>query len=435
MEVQFTPTHKQWQMFEAFEDANTTEVVYGGSAGSAKSYGICALILLKALQIPGIRIGLARNELTTLKKTTMISFQEVAADWGVKDLYDYNSTGGIIKFKNGSEIVLCELRFLPNDSEYTRLGGHLFTFGVIDEVGEVDEKGYTIFKTRLGRWKNAEYGIKPICISTCNPIKNWLYRTFYKKYVDNTIEEHKMFIPALPTDNPYLPQSYLDNLNRLPYIDRQRLLFGNWEYNDESDALMSYAEIANIWDNTINNNNNPQYYLTADIAFTSDKMVIMIWRDFNIVKIITNPKVEKIEDYILEVAKQYKIPNYNIAFDSDGVGQFLKGRLRNAKAIVNNSKALKGENYMNLKTQLYYKLAEKVIDNSVKCDDETHKEEMIEELQQVRHKVSNKEGKIAMVDKGEVKRNLGRSPDYSDTMAYRMVFEYKLAPVKSFTIG
>ena len=30
-QIDFSPTHKQWQMFEAFDNADTTEVVYGGS--------------------------------------------------------------------------------------------------------------------------------------------------------------------------------------------------------------------------------------------------------------------------------------------------------------------------------------------------------------------------------------------------------------------
>lgn len=435
--IDFKPTKKQYQMFEAFEDTDTTELVYGGSAGSAKSYGICALLIMNALKYPKIRIGLARAELTTLKKTTVVSFLEVADDWGISHLFDYNSTGGIIKFKNGSEIVLCELRYLPSDPDYTRLGGLLFTFGVIDEVGEVGEKGYSIFKSRLGRWKNTQFGIKPICVSTCNPIKNWLYRDFYVKDRDGQLEEHKQFIQALPTDNPYLPQSYLDNLATLPYIERERLLYGNWEYNDSDDALMTYETIANVWENIAPTNEDDTMYITADIAFTSDKMVVMVWRGLTIIKIIVNPKDDKIEDYILELAREYKVGNNNIAYDSDGVGQFLKKRLSGAKPIVNNARALKDENYDNLKTQLYYKLAELVNSFDVKCAaDLTYKEEMIEELQQVRYKPSNKEGKLAMVDKGVVKRHLGRSPDFSDAMAYRMLFEYKgSGDVQVFQLG
>jgi phage terminase large subunit len=369
LEINFKPNLKQYQMIQAFENEITTEILFGGAAGGSKSYGICAILLMNAMKFPGIRMGLARNELTTLKKTTVISLMEVATDWGIRHLYNYNSSSGIIKFDNGSEIVLCELRHLPSDPDFTRLGGLLFTFGVIDEVGEVSERGYSVFRSRLGRWKNTKFGVKPICIGTCNPIKNWLYRDFYKKDLEGSLEPYKLFIPALPTDNPYLPQSYLDNLATLPYIERERLLYGNWEYNDTDDALMNYENISNVWENLDPEPpKNETMYITADIAFTSDKMVIMVWRGLTIIKIDVNPKVDKIEDYILKLARDYKVRNSNIAYDSDGVGQFLKTRLSGAKPIVNNSKALKDENYDNLKTQLYYKLAEKVNSFEVKCE-------------------------------------------------------------------
>jgi DNA-directed RNA polymerase subunit H (RpoH/RPB5) len=57
---------------------------------------------------------------------------------------------------------------------------------------------------------------------------------------------------------------------------------------------------------------------------------------------------------------------------------------------------------------------------------------IIDELQQVKHKPTDRVGKISMISKGDVKRILGHSPDFSDALAYRMVFEIKKAPVKTF---
>lgn len=412
-------------MFEAFDDETTTELLYGGSAGSAKSFGICALMILKCLQHPNIRIGLARNELTTLKKTTIISFFEVAHDWDISKLFSYNSSSGIIKFINGSEIVLVELRYLPSDPDYHRLGGQLFTFGVIDEVGEVDQQGFNIFKTRLGRWKNEEFNVKPICLMTCNPTKNWLYKKFYRPAMGNELKDYQLFIQALPTDNPYLPKSYLDNLATLPHQQRERLLYGNWDYDDSPNALLQHEQIMNIWDNA--KIEQSVKYITADIAFTSDKMVIIIWDGFTIIEMYVNP-AGNIEEFILDLATKHGVANYNIAFDSDGVGQFLKGRLKNAKPIVNNARAMNDENYKNLKTQLYFKLVDKIIDNSVKILTIDNQEEIIEELTAIHYNPTDKVGKLELLDKGGVKRIIGRSPDFSDAMAYRMIFELKPKP-------
>jgi hypothetical protein len=390
------------------------------------------------LEYPGIRIGLARNTLTSLKKTTIISFFEVCAMWGLKagEHFNYNSTAGTIKFYNGSEIILVELTYLPQDPTYVRLGGHLFTFGLIDEVGEVDQKGFEIFKTRLGRWKNDEFKVKPIVIMTCNPSKNWIYKTYYKASIDGTIKNYQVFIQALPTDNPYLPQSYIEELKKASHQVRERLLNGNWDYSDDPNALLEQDSIMNIFEFVpkVDDTKPGKRYISCDIAFTSDKMVMMVWDNLTIIDILVSPEGNT-EDVISELAKKYKVPMTNISYDSDGVGQFLKKRLPNAKPINNGGVPFDKENYQNLKTQLYFKLCEKINQNEVKVSSRKYEIQIVEELQQIKHKPSDIVGKIQMVDKGEVKRVLGRSPDFSDAMAYRMYFEFKKEVVRTFSFG
>ena len=87
MEINFTPTIKQDKVFELFEDEETTEILFGGGVGAAKTYLMSSLITIKCLQYEGIRVGLCRNELTTLKKTTVVTLiSEVFPNFGlVKD--------------------------------------------------------------------------------------------------------------------------------------------------------------------------------------------------------------------------------------------------------------------------------------------------------------------------------------------------------------
>lgn len=434
MEINFTPSLKQDLIFEYFDDDITTEVLYGGAAAGGKSYGACAFTIIQCLKNSNIRVGLARNELTTLKKTTIVSLFEVMNDWGLKvdEHYKYNSTTGEITFTNGSKIILLELKFIPSDPNYTRLGGQLLTFGIIDEAGEVDEKGKQIFQSRLGRWLNTEVGIKPFLLMTCNPSKNFLYRDFYLPSVDNTLPPHKKFISALILDNPFINDVYVYNLHKtLSTQDKERLINGNWDYDDDPNSLMDYETILNIFIDKKPENEKSKTYISADIAFTSDNSVIMIWEDLTLVEIIVNPD-GKIEDVIRDKAKEYRVFPQNISYDSDGVGKYLMTYLKSAKAIVNNAKALKDENYENLKTQLYFKLAELINKGDVKVVKTKYDEKIIEELQQVKHRPTDRVGKIAMVQKGDVKRMLGRSPDFSDAMAYRMIFEIKVGTTKTF---
>lgn len=432
MEITFQPTLKQHQLFEYFDDKETTEVLFGGAASGGKSYGVCCLMIIKCLMYSNIRVGLARNELTTLKRTTVVSLFEVLANWGLKAGvdYDYNQQSGEIKFKNGSKIILIELSFNPSDPLYQRINGQLLTFAVVDEAGEVPEKGKQILQSRLGRWKNKIHNIKPILYMTCNPSKNFLYAQFYKASLDGTMPTYRKYIQALITDNPFMDQSYRENLLKtLSISDKQRLVHGNWDYDSNEDCLIQYSDINNIFvREKPTNDKPPTFYISADIAFTSDAAVIMIWEDLTVVEIIINP--ELIEETIKNKAKQYGVKPQHIAYDSDGVGKYLMNYLQGSKGIVNNGKPLNGENYENLKAQLYFKLAELINKNEVKIVLYLElRDKIAEELGVIRNKPS--EGKLGIIPKAEVKRLIGRSPDFSDAMAYRMFFALKNTEFKT----
>ena len=49
---------------------------------------------------------------------------------------------------------------------------------------------------------------------------------------------------------------------------------------------------------------------------------------------------------------------------------------------------------------------------------------MIEELEQIKSKDKDKDNKLKIVSKDVVKENIGRSPDLSDTLMMRAIFEY-----------
>ena len=83
------------------------------------------------------------------------------------------------------------------------------------------------------------------------------------------------------------------------------------------------------------------------------------------------------------------------------------------------------QRYQNLKTQCYYKLADKIntAQIGVDCTDINIKNNLIEELEQVRTKDADKDNKLQIIPKDNIKAILGRSPDYADAMAMRMFYE------------
>ena len=429
MEINFTPTIKQDKVFELFEDEDTTEILFGGGVGAAKTYLMSSLITIKCLQYEGIRVGLCRNELTTLKKTTVVTLiSEVFPNFGLvrDEHYNYNQIEGKITFYNGSEIVFQELRHIPSDPNYTRLGGLLLTFAVIDEAGETEAKGKEILQSRIGRWRNETYKIKPLLVMTCNPSRNFLYEDFYLANKEGTLPYYRKFVNATGLDNPYLSESYIENLKRtLTTSEVNRLLLGNWESQDSPDNLVSSDDILEMYDHSINVNNDDTRYISADIAFKQDGCVLFVWEGNDVIDIIKVGKEEVVLDKIKEVARDYDVQTRYISYDSDGVGQFIRQYLRSAKAIINNGKVLKGENYVNLKAQLYYKLGELIRDGKIKIKTNRYKKELEGELLSIKRKVRDtSQSKMEINSKAEQKKILGHSPDYADAMAYKMIFEY-----------
>ena len=431
MEITFAPTIKQDKVFELFEDELTTEILFGGGVGASKTYLISALMTIKCLQYQGVRVGLCRNELTTLKKTTVVTLlSEVFPNFGLNrdEHYKYNPIEGKITFYNGSEIVFQELRHIPSDPNYTRLGGLLLTFAVIDEAGETSGRGKEILQSRIGRWKNEQHNIKPVLIMTCNPSRNFLYEDFYLAHKENTLPDWRRFVNATALDNPHLPQSYIENLKRtLSPSEVSRLLMGNWEAQDDPDSLVSSDDILEMYDHSISNNNSTTKFLSVDVAFKQDGCVLFVWEGNDVIDIIKVGKDEIVLDKIKDTARQYDIQTRYIAYDSDGVGQYIKQYLRTAKAIINNGTPLKKENYKNLKSQLYYKLGELIRDGKIKMKTNKYKKELEGELLCIKRKVrETTQGKMEINSKDEQKKIIGHSPDFADAMAYKMIFEYTL---------
>lgn len=429
MIINFKPTPKQHKVFEYFNDNITTEVLYGGSLNSGKTYLMCALIAMKCLQYEDIRVGLAREHISSLKKTTVVTMFKVLKDWGLTpEHYKYNSQSGEIKFFNGSTIILCELAYNPSDPEYIRLGGHEYTFACIDEGGETNEKGKEIFQTRIGRWRNEELNIKPFLLITCNPSKNFLYREFYLPNKEGTIPEYRAFVQALPSDNPYTTSEYLLNLERtLTFNEKRRLLNGDWEVFDDAEALFTYTDINYMFQyNSLDE--DKQMRLSADIAFTSDECVFVVWEGKEVKKIIKKDKMDKtnVVDTIKNICADFKIRYDMISFDADGVGLYLREYFPSAKEIHNGGRPVKDMGYKNLKTELYFKLSEFSKTGILKIKDEMYKSEIYDQLSVIKHKPrQSMEKGIELISKSDMVSVLGHSPDIADALAYGMIFHLK----------
>lgn len=428
MIVTIKPTKTQHEAWEALRKYQ--EVFFGGGAGGGKSWWLCETRLSNCYMYPGYKSFIAREELKRLMESTYITWCKVCAyhnipksDWKLNGQYNY------IEFKNGSRIDLLDAKYLPSDPLYERFGSLEYSDGAIEEAGEIHYMAYEVLKTRIGRHLNKELGINPTMAITGNPKKNWTYTTFYLPNKNQTLPEYIKFIQSLYYDNPHIAKEYGKRLmNIKDKATKERLMKGNWDYDDDPTAMIGFEHIDALWLN--NHVQSGRKHIIGDIArFGSDKAIITIWDGFKLIEYhkFDISALTDIQNCIQAMRTKYGIPVFDTIVDEDGMGGGVVDNCH-IKGFVNNSKAF-NSNYQNLKTECGYKLAETMNEDKIyiECEMPEHEKQIIrEELGQLKTYDSDKDNKLRILPKEKVKENIGRSPDWLDVFIMRMYYEVRI---------
>jgi len=401
---------------------------------------------------------MGRSKLKALQETTLVTFFDVCSQWNlVVDVhYKYNSKSNVITFEKdygGSIILLKDLFAYPSDPDFDSLGSLEITGAFVDEAAQITAKAREIVRSRIRykldnfcpkcaaprkvdldvnkMWKckcgNYTKGLIPKMLMTCNPTKGWLYHDFYKPWRDGTLPPNKKFIQVLARDNKYTQSSYLENLEGLTGTNRERLLEGNWEYNDETWSLIDYNAIINSFGRPLPPG---ERMITADIARQGrDKTVVAVWDGLRVLKFYTLDKntIPEAVQLIKDAQFNYGVYSHNVFVDQDGVGGGVLDSLPDAVGVVNNSPAIfvegEKENFGNLKSQLYFWLSEYMNKGMVSICLDENRDLIVQELEWCRRKDADHDSKFYVLPKNEIRENLSRSPDFLDVLAFRMLPE------------
>jgi len=443
----FRPTLRQNEALKYLDDDETEELIFGGGAGGGKSVLGCFWVIKNCLKYPGVRYIIGRAKLKNLLQSTVKTLfrimgntdspkGEVRFNLRQDRDYTYRQMSGEIHFNNSSEIIFKDFFQYPTDPEFDSLGSVEITGAFLDEISQIGTKAREITLSRM-RHLTDKYHLKGKLLGCTNPCKTWAYYDFYKPWKEKKETKTKKFIQALAKDNPYLDPNYIEILKRRDKLTKERLLYGNWEYDDDPGTLVNYDKSVDIFTNEYVKKKDEQKYITADPArFGQDRAVIYVWKGLYIYKVFAYGKTsgDFIERKIIELAKSESVPRSNIILDEDGIGGPIMDNIPGIKGFINNASPIKEmtggqeiSNYSNLKSQCYFKLAEYINAGKIGAyfSNPEYKEILIEDLEQIKRKDPDKDTKMQIVPKDEMKEKLGRSPDFSDCMMFRMYFEIK----------
>lgn len=429
-------TRKQAQVLEAIRSRRVKELLYGGAMGSGKSYLIAMMAAGLAGNHPGTSYGVFRKNRSVLERTTLESFFEYFTDAGIERGRDYhfNASKLIITFFHrdpitGKELPPSKVYFLEldgtKDRNYNKVRSLNIACGFIDECNEVEREAWLAVYSRCGR-KNTDYfgrKIPQFLMGTCNPDINWVKDDFYTPFVSDTMPEGKLFVQALPSDNPFLDEEYYEGLKRMPMPFQQLYLYGNWDYTDDENSLFRLHIIERSFIGEVAPGDK---FMGVDIADVGkDKTVISIIENNILIDMIefdvdtssSVPASEQNALKIIEMAQRNDITAQNIGFDSIGVGVGVRDYLKSKgwfcyEFIAGGSST----QHKNLRSEAYWRLSE-AFDKGLfkifnKCP---YIPEIRKEL--LAHAFKRGESTFSVVGKEDIRKILGHSPDKADSLA------------------
>lgn len=207
-ETFYEPTPKQNLLHLAGE----RNVLWGGRAGTGKSWALRNDAYMRCLAVPNYKCLLLRRQFTELRDTHLNYMAIESARLGAV----YRATETTTVFPNHSRL---RAGHVENDDAVRMYLSSEFDAIYWDEGSTFTEYQFRFINSRL---RTTKPGVVPICRVGSNPGAMWLYRYFIAKDIDDKEDpsyrpEDYRFIPAEIADNPHVNLAEQEmRLNALP---------------------------------------------------------------------------------------------------------------------------------------------------------------------------------------------------------------------------
>lgn len=419
-EIRVKLTLKQTACWDAFWNPAINSILFGGAVGGGKTTIGCLLLFqytdyiikrfdLKLNKYPILLGFMGRNRGVDFNDTTLENWKRNIP----QDQY-------YIRLQDKEIIIQDKVKYafggLDREEDISKFNSAEFAVIFIDQAEECDRNKLAFLRSRFRLQINGE----PLPykeLYTANPKNCWLKDEFV---LGN--DSKKVYIPALPAENPYLPVTYIDSLKEA-FKHRPELLLaylqGSWDSLEGSDIV-----IKDIWIRQAELVQKPKpemgsrfkRVIACDVSrFGDDETVIYYMEDTDIKDaMIFGQKDTMHTAGEIHIWAQKKKPDL-IGIDEIGVGAGVTDRLiemGDNVLPINSAKESRDKNkYYNLRAQMWWEAGEMFANHDIKLtyDDV----EMKRQLTAPTYEIKN--GKIKIEEKDKIKEKLGRSPDRADT--------------------
>ncbi len=412
----YKPTPKQIVAHTAVEQ----NILYGGAVGGGKTYWLAAEDVQLCIDYPGNRGYACREKLTDFRISTLLELKRyldatiVVDDRGKQEIVSlieqHHQTENYFRFYNGSYLYYGGI---GDDREgTTRVKNMTLGFFSIDQVEEVTEVNFNWLCSRL---RLQLPGIHYKAILTANPAPGWVKRRF----IESKIENH-VFIPALPKDNPYLPDNYESNLRQwFPPEMVKALLDGDWDALEGGNFLIPYSRIRSAINRELEVTDSDVKWAGQDLARGGDDTCVFTLRQGG--KVLYTDvwgKTGEMENAGLVQRKMerfgVKPENVNIDDMPSGVGSRLHELKCYVNKIIFGGTAQDPDHYINIRAEMYDNLRKRFEAGTISIPDDP---DLIAQLSSIRFIIAS-DKKLQIISKEDMKRVYHlKSPDKADSLA------------------
>jgi hypothetical protein len=432
--LKFELTGQQAKAWEYLTSEDDCEVVYGGARGGGKSHMMCIWVFywtnylieffdLKQSKTP-LPVGFfGRKQGSDFKKTTLETFKKLIPP----SCYTIRDQDQEIIIKGAAKVYYGGLDSQEAVSKFTSAE---LAFRAIDQAEETT----TSDVADLGGAMRLKVGDKrpPYkTLYTANPRECWLKTEFIPPWGPpprpTGREPFKVFVPALPTDNPHLPDGYIERLIDTYKHDKallKAMLEGDWNVNSGFSKVFNLTEISACFD-AKQLAYEEQKVLAFDTArFGDDKTVIMYSNNRNLIEREVYGKRD--HEFTYGRAREWDDRTGNkalLVFDLGGqvgasVYDSLSKVMPNRVLGINFGGASLKEFYKNKRVEMYLEAQEDIKNRKVNIPREWV--DLHKELTQVEFSYRNEV--FYLESKDLLKKRMGnKSPDNADTFV--MVLE------------
>jgi len=421
--VRYELTAKQGEALAALDSPNIDELMYGGAKGGGKSVFGCiwcfleAKRLIKRYKIPRTKYPLVigfmgRKQSVDFTNTTLLTWKKMIPEeaYALKEQKKLIVIDDAVAYHYGGLDDSDMVRKF-NSAEYCRY--------FLDQAEECSEQDVGMLRGAM-RLKIGDHEVAWKGLLTANPAMCWLKGAFI-----TTPQARTRFIRALPSDNTFLPSTYVDQLKKAFSFKPELLhayLHGSWEDLEGAFLVIRARDVEECVNNGQQDKTIIKKVTVCDVAGESEG------GDETVIYDLENTRIVDSEIYTHRgtmdtVGRLHSHAHRNrsntICVDRIGIGAGVYDRLNqmyehDTKMTIigfcGSEKARDPVTYANYKTEAWFNAAQKFYNR--KCDI-PHDPTLISQLSSVTYHYTSGE-KIIVDRKEKLREKMRHSPDRAE---------------------